>query len=61
MSEPRRPSPPMRPELPVSLTGRKSAGQPGEYCPNCGARLRDRGCKLTCVHCSFFLSCSDFH
>ncbi len=31
-------------------------------CPNCGAILRERACKLSCPTpgCGFFLSCADF-
>jgi hypothetical protein len=31
-------------------------------CPNCGAELIDRKCKLLCLTpgCGYFLSCSDF-
>jgi len=35
--------------------------EPGQYCPTCGAKLKDRGCKLKCEQCGFFLSCSDFY
>ena len=27
-------------------------------CPNCGATMYERGCKLRC-RCGYFLSCSD--
>lgn len=54
---------PHRPTLEVRL-GRGDGDRttdPGEViltCPNCGARLRERSCKLVC-RCGYFLSCSD--
>ncbi|NJD29602.1 MAG: hypothetical protein FIA92_15095 [Chloroflexi bacterium] len=31
---------------------------PHLVCPNCGATMFERGCKLRC-RCGYFLSCSD--
>jgi hypothetical protein len=28
-------------------------------CPGCGTALIDRGCKMRCLRCGFFLDCSD--
>lgn len=30
-------------------------------CPNCGARLRERRCKLLCPRCHYYMSCSDYY
>lgn len=29
------------------------------YCPGCSSEMFDRGCKLRCPRCGFFLDCSD--
>jgi len=29
-------------------------------CPNCDAQMFDRGCKLLCPRCGYFMGCSDF-
>lgn len=31
-----------------------------DFCPNCSARLVNRGCKYRCPRCHYFMSCSDF-
>lgn len=37
-----------------------AAGAKESYCPNCDAKLLDRGCKLRCPKCHYFMSCSEF-
>ncbi|HEV2063798.1 MAG TPA: hypothetical protein VGS00_04540 [Thermoanaerobaculia bacterium] len=44
---------------PLHLTERR----PERVCPNCGAVLYERKCKLLCPEpaCGYYMSCSDFY
>ena len=40
------------------------AFDPGELmrnCLNCGSAMEERKCKLICIGCGYFLSCSDYY
>ena len=41
-------------------TGR-GTGHPERFCPNCSAELKESRCKLSCLRCGYYLSCSDFY
>ncbi|HTS68418.1 MAG TPA: hypothetical protein VMO17_05505 [Terriglobia bacterium] len=33
---------------------------PNQFCPVCSARLESRRCKMICLRCGYFMSCSEF-
>ncbi|HTR01578.1 MAG TPA: hypothetical protein VMN82_00160 [Thermoanaerobaculia bacterium] len=37
--------------------------EPSRLCPNCGAALEERKCKLLCPNreCGYYMSCSEFY
>ena len=41
----------------------RPAGEPSRTCPNCGAALEERKCKLFCPNreCGYYMSCFDFY
>ena len=36
------------------------SGEHWRYCPLCGHELINEKCKLRCLRCHYFMSCSDF-
>lgn len=48
---------------PPSPAPKQNAEAPIRTCPNCGAELQERKCKLFCPRpaCGYYLSCSDFY
>jgi len=44
--------------LEIHRTAAERGPDPYLVCPNCGATMYERACKLRC-HCGYFLSCSD--
>jgi hypothetical protein len=41
----------------------RPSSEPSRTCPNCGAPLLERKCKLICpnAQCGYYMSCSDFY
>ncbi|MFT4688043.1 MAG: hypothetical protein ACI9OD_000236 [Limisphaerales bacterium] len=52
-------SPPILVEPPAAA-GNTVLGEYWRWCPRCGKELENRGCKLRCARCHYFMSCSDF-
>jgi uncharacterized Zn finger protein (UPF0148 family) len=49
--------------VPTRGDSRIGEAEPSRTCPNCGAPLLERKCKLICpnAECGYFMSCSDFY
>jgi hypothetical protein len=62
MSGPKPPDAPERPTRWRQDARWEADDVPLRTCPNCGAALTDRSCKLLCPTpgCGYYLSCSDF-
>lgn len=63
MSGPAPPWPPERRRLPSPRPGPPDAVERTlRTCPNCGAELGERKCKLFCPRpgCGYYLSCADY-
>jgi hypothetical protein len=48
----------------VTPSVQSQASDPGELmrtCANCGSAMEELKCKLICIGCGYFLSCSDYY
>lgn len=45
----------------ASPRGARAGGLAMLHCPNCSQRLEDRGCRLRCIRCGYFMDCSDYY
>jgi len=55
------PSPQLQQVQPAKPPAQPNPDRLMRTCANCGSAMQERKCKLICLGCGYFLSCSDYY